>query len=156
MKKKLIGVMVGLAAAMPGQAFASVYGDDLTRCIMSHTSEADNTTLIKWIFAAMAASPKIKDMSNISEARRAEVNLAASQLVSRLITKDCREQTVAALKYDGAESLRNAFELFGKTAMQGLMADPSVQTSMGALDQAFDRKAFDDMLGAAGLKPKPK
>lgn len=154
MKTKLIAMVFGLAAAMPGQASASIYGDDLTRCIMSHTNDADNTTLVKWIFVAMAASPLIKDMSNISPAKRAEVNLSASQLVSRLITKDCRTQTVAAMKYDGPEALKGAFEMFGRTAMQGLMGDSAVQASIGSLDQAFDKEGFAAMLSEAGINTK--
>lgn len=152
--KSLLGAVLLAAAIMPGQASASPYGDDLTKCIVGHTSEADNLLLAKWIFVAMSASSKIKDMSNVSAAQRTEVNLSTSKMFNRLITNDCRAETVAALKYDGQQSLESAFELLGKVAMQSLMGDPGVQANLSGLNQAFDKQAFNAMMIEAGLKPK--
>ncbi len=150
---KRIAMAITIAALGWGvPASASVYGDDLTKCVIAHSSTDDNDAFIKWMFIAMAANPKLKSLATITDAERSESNRRAGAIVSRLLTKDCRAQTVAALKYDGTEAVRNAFELFGKVAMGGIMNDPAVEAGLGGLDKAFDQKAFDDMLTEAGLK----
>jgi hypothetical protein len=45
---------------------AGPFTNQLSRCLVKSTSEADKELLIKWIFAAMSSHPKVQHMSNVS------------------------------------------------------------------------------------------
>jgi hypothetical protein len=127
-------------------ASAGVYSDDLSKCLVSATSDQDRIDLLTWIFAAIAANPSVKQYANISDQQRDTINRTNGALLTRLLGQDCHSQVVDALKYEGASALSSSFNLLGQVAMRGLMNDPAVAQSLGAIDKDLD----------AGLLAEPK
>ena len=147
-----------LAACAAALLFASgaqagVYSDDLGKCLVNHTSPADQKDLILWVFAAMSSHPDVKPYSNIGAAQRTAIDTKAATLFERLITTDCHGEAVAALKYEGASSLETSFSTLGQVAMRGLLSHPDVTTAMGALDSHIDQSKWNALSAEAGLKP---
>src|SRR5580692_5230588 len=89
-----------LSMASVAPALAGPYADDLSKCLVKSSSADDQLTLMKWIFAALSAHPAVKPLANISDSQRTEFNAKAGALFERLVTKDCRTESVAALKYE--------------------------------------------------------
>ena len=152
MRKIIIGLAVaaGLSAA-PAAASAGVYGDDLTKCVVSSASQADQITLMVWIFSAMSAHPAIQNYTKMTGDQRIDASRKAAQLMQRLIVQDCRAQSVAALKYEGPTALSGAFEVLGQVGMRALMNDPTVSKETAALGQFVDPTAFESLAKEAGV-----
>jgi len=147
------GAFVGLAVMAASPATASVFSDDLSRCLVSKTSEADKTMLVRWVFASIAAADGVKDMVKVSDADRTALNQQAADLFVRLITKDCRTTAIASIKNDGGDAFKNSFAVLGQIAMRGLINDPKVNERMDQIDKYFDKKALEDFGRDAGLTP---
>jgi len=148
-------ILIGLAAigtiGASQPATASVFGDDLSKCLVQKTNDADRTLLIQWVFAAMSASPAVKSMSSTTAEQREEYSRKAGILFQRLLTGDCRKETVNALKYDGVATFAESFRLLGEVAMGGLMKDPAVNAVLDQLGAGIANKEFVDLAKEAGL-----
>jgi hypothetical protein len=153
MRKTIAGALalVGLLAAAP--ASAGVYGDDVTRCVVKATSDADRLDLVRWIYAAMSLHPALKSMTNITAEQRAQFNQTMSTLVVRLLTKDCHKETVDAIKYEGAGFLESTFKSLGEIAMGGLTADPEVSKGFQEWASTMDPKVIETLATEAGRPP---
>ncbi|MBX3565700.1 MAG: hypothetical protein KF730_14115 [Sphingomonas sp.] len=152
MLKHLLTAILASAVVAPA-ASASVYTDELAKCLVEKTTKEDHALLVKWIFAAVSVGPEVKPLSRVTPEQRADYTHAAGNLMMRLLTVDCREQTVKAVKYDGPNSIEVAFELLGKVAMQALMADPAVEAEFAGLTEGLDVSALASVFVEAGLKP---
>lgn len=106
---------------------------------------------MKWIFVALSEHPAVHPLSNISESERTEDNAKVAALFERLLTKDCRAETVAALKYEGTSSIEASFSMLGQIAVGGLMKDPAVQKQLGRLSDAVDTGKINEVLKEAGV-----
>ena len=87
-----------LLGCVSASAHGGVFTDDLSRCLVAKTSDADRTTLMRWMFAAMSMSPAISDLAQVNQAKLDLINKKAADLYSRLLLVDCRHETVAALR----------------------------------------------------------
>ena len=158
MKKHFLGAAaLAVLALSSAPAFAGVYADDLTKCLVKNTSADDQLALVRWSFAMMALHPAIKDMANIPPAARDQMNKQAIDITERLITVDCRAETVDALKYEGPGIFRTSFEVLGQVAFRGLTNEP--QVSQGFVDWAkgFNLEKIIALGKEAGLpSPPPK
>lgn len=148
----LIGVLLG--AAMPAAASASIYTDDLARCLASSATPSDRQAFLRWMFAMMAANPRIKDMAKITDAESEGLNRQAAQLFQRLMLNDCRQQSLNAIKYDGPSSIVSASETLGRIAMGDLMAAPETSAYMGRMDSYLDKEKWEAFGKEAG-RPMP-
>ena len=70
--------------------------DDLGKCLVRGATPSDQTTFVIWAFGAMSAHPAVKQYSNFTDAQRTELNRAVGKLYERLLTVDCRKETIAA------------------------------------------------------------
>ncbi|MFO1408279.1 MAG: hypothetical protein U1F08_12235 [Steroidobacteraceae bacterium] len=132
-----IGVAVLLATAATG-ARAGVYADDLGKCLVSSTTEADRALMARWIFASMSLNKEIARYVNMSAEVREGLNRDTAALYMRLMTESCRTQTRDAAKYEGAAAISAGFGLLGQIAAQGLFADPAVTAGVAQLDKYYD------------------
>lgn len=149
--RRLILTSVLAICALGGQAQAGVYTDDLAKCLVKETSPDDQKALIFWVFSGMALHPDVKDYAKISETRRQESDKQIAGLLQRLLTADCRTETVASLKYEGSHAIEASFSVLGQVAMRGLMSDPEVGKGMEKVSDYLDKAKFDDVSKAAGL-----
>lgn len=137
-------------------AQAGPFTDEMSKCLVRSTSEADKTLLVKWIYAAMSAHPDVKALSNVSKTNGDQLNKATSVLVVRLLTQNCKTETEQALKYEGEKTFAASFEVLGAVAMQGIMANPDVNAYFAGFEQQLDAKALQDAFGTAQKKPAGK
>lgn len=151
MKVILTGLVAIGAIAISHPATASAYGDDLSKCLVQKTSDDDRTLFMQWTFAAMSASPAVKSMSSTTPAQREDYTRKASQLFQRLLTVDCRKETVNALKYDGVATFAESFRQLGEAAMDGLMKDPAVDAVFTELGAGIAGKEFVDLVTESGI-----
>ena len=64
-------------------------------------------------------------------------------------------ETKDAVRYEGSEAISSSFEVLGKVAMQGLMADPEVAAYLAGIDANLDPKAIKTLLEAPAGSEKP-
>jgi hypothetical protein len=130
-QSKYVALAVGLTiACAPLTVQAGVYSDDLSRCIVRSSTADDRLMLMKWIFSAISLHPAVQPMTSVTPEQRDLLAQQAAALTSRLLTSDCRAETVAALKYESS-AFQGAFELLGRVAMSDLMTEPSVASGVG-------------------------
>jgi hypothetical protein len=141
--------------AQGATAHAGQYTEALSQCLVKSATPADRTALIVWIYGAISAHPDIKAYSAMTAAQHTEVSKTAAALFQRLMTVDCRAQSVGALKYEGTSAFSSAFETLGRVAMEGLVANPDVSREMGALDGFIDKSKLE-ALGRESVEAKPK
>lgn len=141
-----IGCLVGLG---PQRAVAGPFADDMAKCMVNSTSDADRGNLVRWIFAAMSLNPKLATMANISPKEREVINEKVGKLFSRLVFKSCRTEVVQAVRNEGPQTVAYAFQILGQVAARGLMMDPHVLRSMKALGKIVDQKKLKALLAAA-------
>ncbi len=152
MKFKLAVLL--LASAFSSSIHAGPFADELSKCLVRSTSESDKTALMRWVFAAMAAHPEVKALSNITEKQGDELNKEASGLFVELLTSRCKGETEQALKFEGTETFKRSFQVLGEVAMQGLIANPEVTRFMGGLDRHLDTRALEKAFGKRSLQGK--
>ncbi len=145
--KKLHGawLALSLAAAAPA-AQAGVYGDDLGKCLVSSTSEADRSLMVKWIFASMSLNSQVSQYARITPAEREDLNRETAALYMRLLTESCRAQTRDAARYEGAAAIGAAFGLLGQIATQGIFNDPAVAAGVAELEKFYDVKKLEAVM----------
>jgi len=153
--------MIALAVATIGTALlatpasASIYSDDLGRCLVSKTSKEDKVALVQWTFSAMSASDAVKSLTAATPAMRDKYDHITAQLFDRLLTVDCRKETIDAVKYDGASSIESAFGLLGQVAFKSLMADKSVSDSLSNFAKYLDEPRLKALFAEAGVTTPP-
>jgi hypothetical protein len=141
------------AALFAAPASASVYSDDLGRCLVAKTSDQDKTQLVQWVFAAMASSPAVQKLTTATAAERDQYDHVMAKLIERLLEVDCRKETIDAVKYDGQNSIEAAFGLLGQVAFKSLATDPAVNQSLGNFTKYVDEKNLKALFREAGLTP---
>ncbi|ESQ90572.1 hypothetical protein ABAC460_08780 [Asticcacaulis sp. AC460] len=152
MRLKLAGLAIaaGLLGSAPAHAGADT--DKLSQCLVQSTSADDKKQLMLWVFSALALHPDIKAYSNITPQQRDTFDKNAAQLFMRLLTVDCRAQTVAAVKNDGQQALQVSFTVLGQVASQGLFTAPEVLQGMGGLNQNMDFQKLSEVFKEAGVQ----
>ena len=139
----IVAVMLALSVA----AQAEQPAEALKTCIADSTSGRDRKDLARWVFLAMAAHPEMKQHASADAATAADQSARKmAALVTRLLTDSCVNEARAVVKIGGTNPFGSAFENLGQLAMQELMADKSVQDSMGLWTRYFDQKNVRDEL----------
>ncbi|WP_443750168.1 hypothetical protein [Asticcacaulis solisilvae] len=149
-----MAVALALFSAFPASAaLAGPATDALSTCLVRAVSDEDRVVLMQWIFSTMARHPGVAQLSNISPEQRIEINRKGGALFTRLLTADCTLETRKAVLDDGQTALSSAFNVLGGTAMDGLMADPAVQVSLGDLADYIDQNRLKAVFGVPNQKP---
>jgi len=125
---------------------AGVYGDDLSKCLVSSTTDADKALLMKWIFSAIALNKEVSPFVNMPAEARAKINQDAADLYMRLLTDSCKTQTHDAFKYEGQAAIGSAFQLLGQVASQGIFGDPAVAAGMTEMTALLDEEKLAAVL----------
>ncbi len=149
-----VALAIGLGAA--GAAEASPATDDFGRCLVNATSPGDKTGLMVWVFTALAAHPAVKPYATVTDAQRAEVSAGTARLLERLVTVDCRKETLAAIKADGPNAIQQAFTVLGQVAVAGLAQDPAVTKAMAVVTGDLDMSKFQSLGQELLNGPAPK
>jgi len=144
-------VAIAFASSSFGPAHAGPEQDALSRCLTRSSSEADRTALMTYVFAALSVHPDLRRYSTITVADRVRINKEGAALMQRLLTVDCRRETVAALKSDGVEVIERAFEGLADAASTQMVDEPSVAAAFEGLVDYIDLEALASVMEEAGL-----
>lgn len=154
-----LGLALGACLVVLGattHASAGVYSHDLSKCLVRSAAPADQKALIVWMFAALGAHPAVRPYVTITTSQQDDVSRQAAELMQRLITVDCRTESVAALKYEGSNALEPAFNVLGQVAVRELMTDPAVAKSIEHLTDYIDKGRIEALGTEAGIATKNK
>jgi hypothetical protein len=135
-------VTLGIATASLS-AHAGPYGDDLSKCLVSSTTDSDKAMLMKWVFSAIALNKEVAPFVNMPAEVRTKVNQDTAGLFMKLLTDTCKKQTQEAFKYEGQAAIGTAFQLLGQVASQGIFSDPAVAAGMTELAKFFDEEKLN-------------
>ena len=156
MRRIVVAAGLVLALGLSGAAKAGVYGDDLAKCLVKSASPADQKDFVIWAFAAMSAHPSVQAYSKFTDEERTAANKRVAALYERLMTVDCRAETVAAVKYEGTSAIEQGFSLLGQVAFRALMGDPKVAQQFSDLQKYVDVKKFEALGAEAGVPKADK
>lgn len=142
-------VIAAIACSLmaPPIAMATPASEALGTCMVDSLNGKERKELAQWIFFAMAAHPDIKIYSKVTPDDQTEVDKYVGNLVTRLLTVDCSQQTKNATKEDSRKALEDAFGLVGKVAMQELMSNKEVATSLYGYAKYVDKQKLTEVVG---------
>lgn len=132
MKKYRIKLALLLGLLSSQAAFAGPYGDDLSKCLVNSTTQADRQALVKWIFSTASLHPAVKTMVSVSEKQLDDSNRYTAELLTKLLTESCRSEAEKALQYEGPVTFQTSFQVLGQVAGQELFSSPEVAVAMSA------------------------
>lgn len=135
----IAAVVIGSAVNVPS-ALAVTATDALSTCLADNTTGRDRKEMARWVFVGMASHPEIKMLSNVTQAKRDELDKSMATLVTRLMTENCRVQARSAMERDGGEAFKVAFGVVGQLAMQELMSNPNVNASFSDFAKYIDKE----------------
>jgi len=135
MKRPLIFLVLAATAAV---AHAQPSVDAFGKCLADNTSGKDRKDLARWLFVAMGAHPEMKAISSINPSAPEDSSRVSGALFNRLIIEACPKEAKAAVDAVGPIAFQSAFAVLGQLAMQELMTDKNVNTSMGLLQKYVD------------------
>ena len=141
--KSIRFILAGLVAAAPLAAQAGPATDALSQCLTDNTTGKDRKDLARWVFVGMAAHPEMRPLAAFGPEQADAAQKTMGELVSRLIGTSCKEPMRGAVKADGSDAARAAFEHLGKIAMQELMSNPQVNAAIGGFERYVDKKAIE-------------
>lgn len=135
-----------LALFVAVTANAGVYADDMSRCLVNSSSATDRDVFMKWLFSAMTLNSEVKSMAAISSGQRDEINKNTAVLLQKLITVTCRTEVQKAVKYEGQQTIQQAFQVFGQFAGLELLTSPRVAEGVAGLRKYIDEKKIMDVM----------
>lgn len=152
MVRPILGLIALIATVVCTQpASAGPYADDLAKCFVQSSTSHDKTVFVQWLFAEISLHPSLQSMSSVTDQQRNSITKEASDYYQRLMFKDCRQQTVAALKYEGVTALLLGFRALGGAAMREMMSNPKTRAGLAAFNTSLDKQKMAELLKDAGL-----
>ena len=156
MYRSVAAIAAVLALWAPASlAHAGVYADDLAKCLVKSSTAADQERLVVWVFTSVSAHPAVQPYARVTEAQQQDMNQQGARMFERLLTVDCRAESVAALKYEGTTALASSFSVLGQVAMRSLMSDPKVQHNMAGVAREIDKSKIEALGREAGVNLGP-
>lgn len=148
--KTLFTIALATSIAFSGPVTAASTPIEATQtCLTDNTSGKDRKLLAKWIFLAMASHPEFQSLSTASAQVQEDTSRAFADLVTRLMTVDCRGQMQAMMAADADVSgaMKIAFAHLGQVAMQELMTNKDVDASISQFGKFIDEEKLSSALG---------
>ncbi len=140
--------IVALLLSFVAPAFAGPHLDAANQCLADSTTGKDRKVFARWLFIAMAAHPEIRDTSAVTKETSDASSRDTGRLVTRLLTENCANEMKALVRNEGQQALPQTFQILGQLAMQELMANKEVTTSISGFQQYVDTKRITEVLEA--------
>jgi hypothetical protein len=156
MKMRHSGLGLCLAMAICSPAAAGIFADDLGRCVVTATTIADRSALMRWMFVTAAANPAFADLATVTPAERQGAVRAAAAVYDRLLLHTCRRETMAAMRNEGATGLEVGFQALGMAAGREMMNSPAGSASLGQLVENMDSAGLEALAREAGVPMPPR
>jgi hypothetical protein len=129
----------------PQAAYAGVYADDMSRCLVEQTSKEDKAILVRWVFVALSQNPAVSSLSKATPADIETSNAAVGALFMRLLTEACLDKTKTAIKYEGPAAMQASFTVLGQAASLELFSDPKVRGVMEGLMKHLNKDKLEKL-----------
>jgi hypothetical protein len=130
------------------QLIAGPYTDDLSKCLLSKSTNTEKATLIEWIFSAISLNPKISQMTSVSPAQRTKIYTDTAKLLENLMTI-CKTEVQQAVKYEGINSVKVSFGKLGEFAAEELFTSPKVVEGIAEMSSFIDKKKLEAIFAPA-------
>ena len=114
-------------------------------CMVDNLNGKERKNLAKWIFFSIAAHPEIKMYSSATQTDLSESDKYIGSLITRLLTENCPNELKAANKVD-PQAIEKGFELVGQVAMQELMNNQEVMTTLTKYVEFTDQNKINKVL----------
>ncbi len=144
MKMLKCGALVAMLGTC-GLAQAGPYADDLSKCLVSSTTAADRSDLVRWMFTAAAAHPDLAAMIEVTPAQLDKANSAVGALLMKLLTESCRKQASDAVTLEGPTTFQTSFEVLGRVAGTELFSNTGVANAMAGMEKHLDSKKLAEL-----------
>jgi hypothetical protein len=128
---------------------AGPYSDDLSKCLVAKTTEADRVAFVQWMFSAAALHPAVRPIASITPEQLDAANKRTADLFMKLLTESCRTESGAVIKYEGLAAFQSSFQVLGQIAGNELFASPEVAAGMSGLEKYFDKEKLQSLVGKA-------
>ena len=141
MRKKFIYVFTVLTFLLNisnKPIFAGPFGDDMSKCLVLATSSKDNSLLGRWLVRVYGEHSDSKDLTNLSDYKKEQIDKNVARLFTRLLSEDCKEETKKALKFEGDTVIFNAFRALGEVAGKELIEDKNVSKAINKFTEYVD------------------
>ena len=147
----LVAVLVFVFPVKSARAEASIFTQDLTRCITKSVSAGDKIGLARWMMGAMSRHPALKDIAVVSADETVKLNKQMASIVQRLLTENCKKEAQDVAKYDRSGFFQS-FSVLGSVAMSEIMTNPAVGQAVDDYGQYIDEARINETLG---ISPSP-
>ena len=148
----ILSALILACAAAPARA--TPLTEKLTACVTSSATTEDRTAIMVFVFAAISRHPAAEPYARFSAEDRRKVARAAAMAMQRLVTVDCRAESVAVLQNE-PDGFITAFEALGEVAATDLMGSPQVAKELDGLVDYFDPGALESLGEAAAGEQGP-
>ena len=138
-------LILGLLTLSP-LTIAGEYTDELSACLLGTTSEENKHSLVKWRFTAMALYPAVEEIAGVSRPAREHANREMAQLIIKLLSRACFNDTRLALKNEGSTALQTSFAALGQVAATNLLSDPNVAAGLASLETYIGAEDLENRL----------
>lgn len=152
MVRFILSLIALVATAVYAQrASAGPYADDLAKCFVQSSSVDDKTLFVEWMFAELSLNPSVAPLTSITDEQRAAFTRKSADYYQRLLFKDCRQQAIDGLKYEGPTAMVAGFRIIGEVAVRELMNNPKTRAGLATLNASLDKEKLVELFKAAGL-----
>ena len=145
MKKIYLLFAIALSLGASHVSFSATPTQSLGACLVDSLNGKERKQLAKWIYFAIAAHPEISDFSKASSKDIDSTDQYIGGLVTRLLTVDCPTEMKLANDLDPL-AMQQAFELVGQVAMQELMTNENVMSSITGYIKYADMDKINSLL----------
>ena len=131
-----------LTSAVPN-AHAGIYIENLSKCLVKSTSTDDRTDLVKWMFSAASLHPAVQSITTVSKQQLDEANKNTADLLTRLLTHSCEQETKKAVEFEGNVTIQTSFQVLGEVAGRELFSSPEVNDGMSEIGKYLNQEKLD-------------
>src|SRR5262249_38877401 len=103
------------------------------------------------MFAELSLNPAVAPLTAIADEQRATFTRKSADYYQRLLFKDCRQQVLDGLKYEGPPAMVAGFRMIGQVAVREMMNNPNTRAGMASLTASLDKEKLVALYKEAGV-----
>ena len=127
----LQGSLLAFGLTVMGTAVhASSQTDQLSACLIEHTTAADKTSVLQWTFAALSSHPDLKAFAQVSDAQKEQLDKNFAAVVQRIVIEQCSIQAKAVIQADGVEGIGASFQELGQITGEEILKNPEIKSQL--------------------------
>ena len=125
-KSLAFAAAVGLGLPVAAPSLAGTASDALAQCMTRSTTSADEIVLVRWVFGMISKHPGVSDLGTVTPEKQEQIDRQMGALFERLLSKDCADETRAAMAENKDDAIADAFGVLSGNAFGKLTDDPGV------------------------------